>query len=236
MLFSMAKMDEPKYEKLKESVSKQFGGKYEAPPSPDAVAETMAKFVTQVLQEAGVEKETTVKYDALGVSVAFQSTVFFDTLSAEVKSQGHTVLGKLIDSIAREQQKSNKAYKIVIEGHTDSRPVLGGPFPSNWELSGARASRVVRMFLERGFAAEKLTSIGYADTRPELPSRTPSGTWDEPALAKNRRVVLRILEPGVDSIPFPTGVAPGAPASPGAPAAITVPGAIAVPASAPPAK
>jgi chemotaxis protein MotB len=131
MLFSMAKMDEPKYEALKESVAKQFGGKYEAPLPATAPAETMAKFVTQVLQEAGVDKETIVKFDALGVSVAFQSTVFFDTLSAEVKNEGRIVLAKLIESIAHQQQKDNKAYKIVVEGHTDSRPVLGGPFPSN---------------------------------------------------------------------------------------------------------
>ena len=110
---------------------------------------------------------------------------------------------KLIDSIAIRQKNTQKTYRIVIEGHTDSRPIVeGGLFPSNWELSGSRAARVVRMFLEKGFAPNRMVAIGYADTQPEVPSRTPNGEWDETALAKNRRVVLRILEPLVDSIPI----------------------------------
>lgn len=213
MLFSMAKLDEPQYEQVKKSVAEQFGGDYKSP------TEELAKFVTQVLQEAGIEKETTVKSDPAGVSVAFNSTVFFDTLSADVRPQGRIVLDRLIESIASRQDMEMKKYRIVVEGHTDSRPVLSGVFPSNWELSGARAARVVRLFLDRGFQPDRLTAIGYADTRPELPARTPAGTWDEAALSKNRRVVLRILEPKVDFIPIPE--APGAESAAAAPATST---------------
>src|SRR5690606_17816248 len=95
-------------------------------------------------------------------------------------------LDKLIQGIATHQAKENKSYRVVIEGHTDSRPITGGVYPSNWELSGARAARVVRLFLNHGFSADRLTAIGYADTHPEVPSRTPSGDWDSEALAKNR--------------------------------------------------
>jgi chemotaxis protein MotB len=200
LLFSMAKMDEPKYEKVKEAVSKQFGGEYHAP------TQELAKFVTQVIQEAGLEKEATLKTGPTGLSVAFQSTLFFDTLSAEIRPQGKAVLEKLIANLATEQSKTHKNYQIVVEGHTDSRPILAGVYPSNWELSSARASRVVRMFLDHAFSPDKLTAIGYGDTRPEVPHRTALGAYDEKALLKNRRVVLRILEPQVDSIPFPEKV------------------------------
>jgi chemotaxis protein MotB len=197
MLFSMAKLDEPQYERVKEAVAKQFGGDYKSP------TKELAKFVSQVLQEAGLEKETVVRSDPSGVSIVFQSTVFFDTLSADVRPQGSAVLDKLIQAIGERQKMELKQYKIVVEGHTDSRPIVGGTFPSNWELSGARAARVVRMFLDKGFAPNHLTAIGYGDTYPQFPVRTPSGAWDDEALAKNRRVVLRILEPRVDSIPYP---------------------------------
>ncbi len=198
MLFSMAKMDEPKYDSFKENVSKQFGGKYESPPKE------LAKYMTQMMKDmGGMASGAEIKADPLGVSIAFESTVFFDTLSADVSSQGKTVLGKFVDGIAENQKKGKKEYKIVIEGHTDSRPVTAGLYPSNWELSGARASRVVRMFLDKGFDSKNMTAIGYADTHPKYPERTPAGTWDETSLVKNRRVVLRILEPRVDSIPFP---------------------------------
>jgi chemotaxis protein MotB len=147
-----------------------------------------------------------VKTDATGVSITFQSTVFFDTLSADVKPEGKVVLDKLIETIATRQQADKKEYRIIVEGHTDSRPILGGTFPTNWELSGARASRVVRMFLDLGFSPQKLAAIGYGETRPEAPSRTPAGEWDEEALSKNRRVVLRILAPEATGVPLAEAV------------------------------
>src|SRR5262249_44262168 len=151
----------------------------------------LAKTITQLVQEMGIEKETVIKSDVGGVSIAFQSTVFFDTLSADVRPQGKAVLERLIGGVSRRQQKTDaKEYGIIVEGNTDGRPITSGTFPSNWELSGARASRVVRMFLEKGFFPEKLTAIAYADTRPVEPSRTPAGEWNEAALTKNRRVVV----------------------------------------------
>lgn len=197
MMFSMAKLDEPEFEKVKEEVAKHFGGDYKSPTAE------LAKFITQIIQEAGLEKEVVVKSDPFGVSLTFHSTVFFDTLSAEVSPQGQGVLAKLIEAVSSRQDVELKQYKIVVEGHTDSRPVLSGNFPSNWELSGARAARVVRFFMDKGFDPTHLTAIGYSDTRPVLPSRAPSGAWDDEAMAKNRRVVIRILEPKVSAIPFP---------------------------------
>ena len=198
MLFSMAKLDEPQFEKVKEAVAHQFGGDYQTPNRE------LAKFVTQMVQEEGIDKDTVVKSDHLGVSIVFQSTLFFDTLSAEVKPEGKQVLHHLISAISNRQIMDLKSYKVVVEGHTDGRPITAGAFASNWELSGSRAARVVRMFIEQGFSPTHLASIGYADTHPEVtPSRRTDGTWDETGLAKNRRVVIRILDPRVDSIPFP---------------------------------
>jgi chemotaxis protein MotB len=197
MLFSMSKLDTPKYESFKVELSKQFGGEYHVPAPQE-----MSRLASQILQELGMDRRAIVKWDPLGISVVFESTAFFDTLSSEVKAEGQIALSRLIELVAQRQELQGKQFKIVVEGHTDSRPILGGVYPSNWELSSARASKVVRMFLARGFAAGNLTAIGYADTRPSAESRTSSGELNEDALAKNRRVVLRILEPNVDSIPF----------------------------------
>lgn len=201
MLFSMAKMDVQKYDSFKEAITKQFGGEYVSPPKE------MAKIVTEVLKQMELEGKAVVKADATGVSVVFQSTVFFGTLSAEVSSDGSSILNKLIQSVETRQKTLKKTYRIVVEGHTDSRPVFGGLYPSNWELSGARAARVVRMFLDHGFSPDRLTAIGYADTHPQVSAKMPNGSWDELGLGKNRRVVLRILEPGIDAIPFPEDLA-----------------------------
>jgi chemotaxis protein MotB len=198
MLFSMATLDQAKYEKAKESIAEKFNpGKYENP------SKELAEFMGRVLTDAGIGKEALVQEDALGVSVVFQSSIFFDTLSSEVKPQGRLVMAKLIENLHARQTSEKRAYRIVVEGHTDSRPILGGTFPSNWELSSARAARVLRMFLERGFAADRMVAIGYADTHPEVPERTPAGGWDETALTRNRRVVLRILQGDSEAIPLP---------------------------------
>jgi chemotaxis protein MotB len=197
MMFSMAKMDEGKYEKVKESVAKQFGGEYRSPN------QETAKYISQILQEMGLDKEMVVKSDPSGIAVAFESTLFFETLGSDIRSEGKAVLEKLIEAVTKRQDLELKRYKIVVEGHTDSRPIVSGVYPSNWELSSARASGVIRLFLDKGFSANHLTAIGYADTHPQMPERTLTGELDEKALAKNRRVVIRILEPKVDAIPMP---------------------------------
>jgi chemotaxis protein MotB len=228
MMFSMAKLDEAKYDSFKASITQQFGGNYQSP------TKDLALFVSQVLQEAGVDQNTVVMSDPQGVSVVFQSTVFFDTLSADVKPGGQDVLNRLILGITSRQKDEKKKFKIVVEGHTDDRPILGGSFPSNWELSGARAARVVRMFLDRGYQSDHLTAIAYGDTRPSVPSRTPAGAWDESALAKNRRVVLRILRPTADAIPFAESATPMAVSAPtAAPPAAALPAAAPAPAVVP---
>ena len=82
---------------------------------------------------------------------------------------------------------------IRVEGHTDDRPIGTAVFPSNWELSAARAASVVRLFAQRGVAARRLAVIGYGEYRPVQPNTTPAGR------NANRRVVVVIL--GRESAP-----------------------------------
>ena len=196
MLFRMSKINTVEFEKMKKQMAEHFGTKYESP------TDSLGKFINNVLVEAGVAKDATMTSDGISVSIAFHSTLFFDTMSAEISEAGKKILDKLIQGLSEQQKKNGKNYKIVVEGHTDSQPIVGGPFPSNWELSSSRATRVVRLFLEKSFLPENLLAIGFADTQPVVTSRNPDGTWNEPNLAKNRRVVLRVLMPDVDSIPW----------------------------------
>ena len=198
MMFSMSKVNTNEFEKVKQQVSEHFGTKYESPTAD------LGKFVTNVIQESGVAKDVTITSDGTSVSLAFHSTLFFGSLSAEISNEGKQIIDRIADGLIVQQKKLGKNYKLVVEGHTDSQAVLGGPFPSNWELSSARATRVIRLFLDQGFSAQNLLAIGYADTQPVEESRKTDGSWDESALAKNRRVVLRVLLPEVDSIPWKT--------------------------------
>lgn len=207
MLFSMSKVNTPEFESMKKQVSEHFGSKYESP------TEDLGKYVNNVITEAGVAKDVTMTSDGLSVSVAFKSTMFFDTLSAEISPAGKEIVEKIATQLYDYQVKHDKKYKIVVEGHTDSQPVVGGTFPSNWELSSARATRVVRLFLDKKFEAPNMLAIGYADTQPIADGRNADGTWNNENLAKNRRVILRVLMPEVDNIPWKVNDGKAAPAT-----------------------
>ena len=77
-------------------------------------------------------------------------------------------------------------FPITVEGYTDNTPINTPQFPSNWELSGVRASSVVRLFIDNGVLANRLTATGYADQRPVVDNDTAEGR------ARNRRVAITI--------------------------------------------
>lgn len=108
--------------------------------------------------------------------------VVFGPGEAEIQPGGFQLLDVVADSLA---PLSND---VMVEGHTDSRPISTTLYPSNWELSTARATSVLRYLVEaRGFPADRISAAGYADTHP-----VDFGTSDA-ALARNRRVEIVVL-------------------------------------------
>ena len=84
---------------------------------------------------------------------------------------------------------------IVIEGHTDDVPMAGSGFlKNNFELSSIRACRVLDFFAENGFVKEKMTAIGYGETRPLLPNRDAQGNSIPDNQTQNRRVVIKLIK------------------------------------------
>ncbi|MBE3577405.1 MAG: OmpA family protein [Limnochordales bacterium] len=116
-----------------------------------------------------------------GLVVRFADQVLFDTGKADIRPEAEPVLRRLAE-ILRPLENP-----LRVEGHTDSLPINTLQFPSNWELSTARASRVVRFFIEQGIPSERLSAAGYADQRPVASNSTAAGR------AKNRRVDVVVL-------------------------------------------
>ncbi len=77
-----------------------------------------------------------------------------------------------------------KPIEITIAGHTDSVPISNALFPSNWELSGARAIAVAQLLMKQGIPGERLSAVGYAETKPRADNESPEGK------EKNRRVEI----------------------------------------------
>ncbi|WP_242394597.1 OmpA family protein [Anaeromyxobacter oryzisoli] len=121
------------------------------------------------------------------VTVGLSSEVTFASGDAALSDAGRgalvrvaAILGKLPNTIR-------------VEGHTDSIPVRGGRFSSNWHLSAARAQSVVRLLLENGVDARRLQVVGYGDVRPRAANETPEGR------AQNRRIEIKILRKAGDA-------------------------------------
>lgn len=119
---------------------------------------------------------TTVRRRGLVIQLLTDG-VFFDSGQATLKPEAAGLLDKVAKIIASEQ-----THPVVVEGHTDSQPIHGSQYPSNWELSGARAAAVVRDFTHNGVLTRRLSFSGYGSTEPLDSNSTPEGR------SKNRRV------------------------------------------------
>ena len=135
----------------------------------------------EMLKRMGLEGEFKVSYEVIGIRLILQEKILFPSGSAELKPETYPILDKLYEIL------KDLPNPVEVEGHTDSVPISTEKFPSNWELSTARASSIVRYFIAKGINPERLKASGYADTKPIASSATPEGR------AQNRRVEIVIL-------------------------------------------
>jgi chemotaxis protein MotB len=142
-------------------------------------------------RERGMERTLQTRIARRGLVVRMLTDrVVFDSGRAQIKPAGLSLLDGLVGFLRTDR------HPILVEGHTDDVPLrLGAQYPSNWELSTARASAVVRFFVSDGIAPPRLGAAGYADLHPVAPNGTAAGR------ARNRRVeiVLQRLNPAGES-------------------------------------
>lgn len=119
-----------------------------------------------------------------GVRVRIDGGVLFETGQAELRPEAKQMLERLAPPLRR------YPYRLLVEGHTDDVPISTPNYPSNWELSAARAANVVRyMIADAGISPDRLSAVAYAETRPVAPNN------DEESRARNRRVEFLLSKP-----------------------------------------
>ncbi|MBU1237141.1 MAG: flagellar motor protein MotD [Gammaproteobacteria bacterium] len=140
----------------------------------------MAKDINEALAPLVKEGQVRITEGALGITVDINASLLFASGDARLDVRAEQALKAVAQVLAPTD------FPIIVEGHTDNTPINTPQFPSNWELSGTRASSVVRMFIDNGVDPRRLTATGYAEQRPVEDNATPEGR------ARNRRVAITI--------------------------------------------
>lgn len=153
----------------------------------------IARDLQNVLAPLVREGKVRVTQNGRGVSVEINASILFAPGEAKLSPESDTAL-KVVATLL---QADNHA--IAVEGHTDNVPISNPQFASNWELSSARASSVVRLFIDSGIEESRMTAIGKAANVPVADNASPEGR------SRNRRVAITVLT-GLpdDAVEIPT--------------------------------
>lgn len=152
-------------------------------PGPETQEQTGAQTekadrLRDAFSEAGLSDDVEVEALQSGVAIRISDKILFPSGQAEMLPGGDAILPPILSAVVETDPD------IVVEGHTDDLPISTARFPSNWELSAARAISVVKLLIDNGVAPGKLRAAAYADTRPVASNDTPEGR------GKNRRVEI----------------------------------------------
>jgi chemotaxis protein MotB len=136
--------------------------------------------IDSAIREAGLGKNVSTTVSRRGLEVRLLTDkLFFDSGSAVIKAPGVPLIDKIGAIVADE-----KTHPVQVEGHTDDRPIRTSQYPSNWQLSGARAGAVVQRLIWAGVAGKRVSLGGYAARQSIATNETAAGR------ARNRRVEI----------------------------------------------
>ena len=149
------------------------------PDEWDAVRKEMEGYVDQL----GLNSEIRVESGQSEILISLKDTVPFASGKADLRPRALPVMEK-VAAIAL----SRGTLQLEVRGHTDDRPISTAEFPSNWELSAARASRVARYLIEKGVHPSRIAVEGFAHHRPRVANANPGSRRE------NRRVEIRLYQ------------------------------------------
>jgi chemotaxis protein MotB len=180
-------VSEPKKERLSaitNGIAGRFGTVELATPF-DGVLRDLATIAetNHILKDFALEKKEN------SVEMELAAASFFQPNSVEFNKDKLSVLSELADALKKVDYLE---YRISVEAHTSDAPVNSGVYPTNWEFSGARAARIVRLFIAQGIKPEHLRVVGYGDTDPKVPNEDGNGNVITENRIKNERLVIKL--------------------------------------------
>lgn len=191
MLWSTSTVDAKKYRSVSNALSEMSADHdekmYRKDDTTQAQMQIIAEDLIAVLKDMDQEEMISVSFDAKKVRVLLSADLAFESAKAEILQDAKPVLKLIFEKLEESAFSQNSDMFLDIVGHTDNLPIHSYLFPSNWELSAARAASVARFATEDFDIGSKMRVIGYSDTAPIGLNDTPEGR------AKNRRVELVLL-------------------------------------------
>jgi chemotaxis protein MotB len=151
--------------------------------------QNLAKTLNEAMATFVNNGQMNVSQTGRGVELEINASALFNQGEADIQPEAKKTLADAAKVLVGNE------FAIEVEGHTDNMPISTNRFPSNWELSSARASSVVRLFIDQGVVAKRLKAVGAADNQPVVPNDTAEGR------ARNRRVTITVLTPEPETEP-----------------------------------
>lgn len=199
LLFSFSEVDAGKFREIMNSFQGgagvlEGGTSLDTPIRPveddleaEAELSSLLEFLEEYVDTLGLEDTITIQVEERGIVVRFMDNVFFDSGSAQIKPESFEILRSVAELLNREEFINRQ---IKVEGHTDSDIILrSAKYPTNWELSSARATNVLRYLVEEeSMDGGRVSSSGYSYYRPIVPNDSKENK------SKNRRVDIIILK------------------------------------------
>lgn len=209
VMYSISSVNEEKYKSFGEALNTAFNKEAEPQAGPGGqgvlfmadrqtlrLAEQQRKRqeqmknlgagLSQVMSDLIEQNQVSVTQTRRGVEIDISASTLFGTGEATLQPAALAVLRQVAGVLVREE------FSIEVEGHTDDVPIATAQFPSNWELSSARASSVARLLRDGGVPARRLAVVGRASNQPMASNDTAEGR------AKNRRVTIIVVSPGAE--------------------------------------
>ena len=183
VLFSSSNLDKNKMAQMEYSLAAAFN----AIPT-DQQNGTVLNFMEDAAS-LDMGEDVGIGADGKGAVLDINTLVLFDGNSIKIKEEAKPTLDKIAKLLS---DTKYKRFQIVVEGHTDDTPFRSKEFPSNWELSSARAGAVVRYFITKELVPSRFQAVGMAGISPKYPNFNHFGEPIPENRIRNRRVVIHV--------------------------------------------
>lgn len=184
-------VSEPKKEQL-EAVSESFkeaiNDAKKEEEKQDPMEDLKRDLETMIVDDA-LEEAMSVAETEKGIVIDLSTAAFYESGSATIRKDAEPYLQKMTDIL---KTFDLDGHLIEVIGHTDDAPIHTAEFPSNWELSAVRATRIVRFFSDSGIDHFIMRASGFADTEPKVPNLDDKGNPIEENRELNRRITIKI--------------------------------------------